>query len=112
MSKLTLAHQIPMELVNKILITRPTHPLAKLFKHYIYPVYSTKDGEGRIYYVIDNKFVICISGNNSIESGDVCKLDEQGQIDLPFARSGYEMISIVWTAFEMKYICSKWIRDD
>ena len=103
MSKRTLAHKLPMELVNKILITRPTHPLAKLFKHYIYPVYSTKDGEGRIYSVIDNKFVICISGNNSIESGDVCKLDEQGQIDLPFARSGYEMISIARTAFEMKY---------
>jgi len=103
MSKRTLAHQIPIELINKILITRPTHPLASLFKYHIYPVYSTKDGEGRIYYVIDNRFVICISGDDRIKDGDTCKLDEQGQIDLPFAKSGYEMISIAWTAFEMKY---------
>jgi len=30
----TLAHKIPMEVVSKILLMRPTHPTAKLIKDY------------------------------------------------------------------------------
>jgi hypothetical protein len=106
MSTFTLAHHIPMELVNKILITRPRHPLVNLLNYNSHSVSSTYDIEGRVFSVINNNFIICISGDGHIQDGDVCKLDEQGRIDFPFARSGWEMVHIVSVAFRMKYLDS------
>jgi hypothetical protein len=48
---MTLAHQIPMELISKILIMRPTHPTAKLiveFREWILNDYYDEDGHASV----------------------------------------------------------------
>tara|TARA_X000001036_G_C20533115_1_gene747074 strand:+ start:102 stop:482 length:381 start_codon:yes stop_codon:yes gene_type:complete len=105
MSTFNSAHIIPIELINKILITRPIHPVAKIFKQSIKRTYSTLDIENKMFYIINFNFVICISGNNYIYEGDVFKLDDDARIDLPFVKSGMEEIDILCNLFYTSCYC-------
>ena len=95
MTHFSARHTIPMELVNKILIMRPEHPLANLFGYHSKTIYSTWDIEKKIFLVINNTFSICISGNDTITVGEVCILDEDAKCNLPHASSGIEEVDLV-----------------
>ena len=105
MSTFNIAHLIPIELINKILITRPIHPVAKMFKQSLKRIYSTFDEENKMFYIIDYNFVICISGNDYIYDGDVFSLDDDARIDLPFVKSGMEEIDIICNSYYNTCYC-------
>ena len=94
-TKFSAGHIIPMELVNQILITRPIHPTAKIMKNSIKSVWSVWDHEKKLFYVLDNKIAICVSGNMSIYDGEVCTLHPDDKYELPYADSGIQELEIV-----------------
>ncbi len=89
------AHLVPNELINKILLMRPTHPAAKAIKYSGRKIWSNMDHENKIFQVINNHFAICMSGNADISVGEVCILDEDAKCNLPHAKSGSEELELV-----------------
>ena len=96
---MSAAHQIPYELINQILIMRPMHPVAKIFNKATSWAYSGWDRERKLFHVINHKFAICMSGNNTIREGDARALDADIRMELSFARSGM---------VEVEILCSAW----
>ena len=100
---MSAAHQIPYELINQILIMRPTHPVAKLFNNATSQAYSGWDQERKLFYLIDHKFVICMKGNNrEVMEGEARTLDPDAKHELPYAKSGMEEVDIITTTWYLR----------
>ena len=116
MTDFSLGHVLPMEIVNKILISRPTHPVTKLFRDNSRWIYSLLDTEKKLFLVINNSFSICIYGNEYlnyefdpryhgplIKDGQICLLDEDAKCNLPYSSSGIEEVQLVAESYDKIY---------